>query len=1011
MHKCIYFLILDFKRFLNLGQVSYSWITLNHTGDSMGKNLTDSNDKICSPQGNEHSIPLHKFLDKLGVDENGIGEQEAAHRLKECGANILEETEKESIVKKYLKQFRNLFAILLTVGSILAFFGEYLDPGQGNLYIGIALAGVVVINATFTFIQEYQAEKTMESFRQLLPPHARVLREGKVRDILASELVVGDIIYLEEGDKVPADGRLIENNTLKVDNSAITGESEPQLRSLEWTHPNMLESRNMVFSGTLIQSGNGKAVIFGTGQNTQIGSLATLTQQTSDVDTPIRRELNHFIKVISAIAISLGITFFILAFLLKDVFLASLIFAIGIIVANVPEGLLPTVTLALSLASRRMASQNALIKQLESVETLGSTTVICTDKTGTLTQNRMAVNSIMIGFECLILKNPASSKKGTIDQEAEESANKTIEEKNVDSGKEGGSGEERGSKAEGGSGAEGDTGTEGGTEGVCVIKKPVWDPEKLPPIFIRVAGLCNNAKLRESPPGYTGDPTEGALLVFANSLEDVEKLQNEYPRLEEFPFDSITKRMEVICRTPEGKLEVYLKGAPEVVVKMCSSALASGGIKKLDETEQKKLLDQHLRLAEKGERVIALAHRQGEDQREYTEDFIFLGFIGIVDPPRPEAREAITRCHTAGIKVVMITGDHPVTAESIAKDVGLADSGSLEIITGEELNLLSRAELASRLKNPSIVFARTSPVQKLKIVQLFQAEGEIVTMTGDGVNDAPAIKNADMGVAMGSGTDVAREAADMVLLDDNFATIVNAVEEGRTVFDNIKKFIVYIITHTIPEVLPFIAFILFALPLPLPVQLILAIDLGTDMLPAVALGEEKGEEDIMKRPPRPRDEKLLTPQVLITAYGIKGPIEALAGFFCYFAVLFEGGWSFGEQLANNNPLYMQSITAFFSAVIICQIANVFASRTRYQSAFTVGLLSNRTILVGIASELLILAFIIWNPSANLIFNTSPLDLRYLVFAIPFAIFLLGVDELRKYLLRRNVSWAVRFLKW
>ena len=377
---------------------------------------------------------------------------------------------------------------------------------------------------------------------------------------------------------------------------------------------------------------------------------------------------------------------------------------------------------------------------------------------------------------------------------------------------------------------------------------------------------------------------------------------------------------------------------PEVVVKMCSSAIDSEGIRKLDETKQKELLDRHLRLAKKGERIIALAYRQAEEQREYTGDFIFLGFIGIVDPPRPEAREAIAKCHAAGIKVVMITGDHPVTAESIAKEVGLAESGNLEIITGDELNSLSRTDLASRLKSPSIVFARTSPVQKLKIVQLFQAEGEIVTMTGDGVNDAPAIKNADMGVAMGSGTDVAREAADMVLLDDNFATIVNAVEEGRTVFDNIKKFIVYILASNIPEILPFIAFVIFALPLPMPVQLILAIDLGTDMLPAIALGQEKGEGDIMKRPPRSREEKLLTPQLLLTAYGIKGPIEAVAGFFCYFAVLFEGGWKFGEQLANNNPLYMQSITAFFAAVIICQIANVFASRTRLQSVFTMGLI-------------------------------------------------------------------------
>ena len=346
-----------------------------------------------------------------------------------------------------------------------------------------------------------------------------------------------------------------------------------------------------------------------------------------------------------------------------------------------------------------------------------------------------------------------------------------------------------------------------------------------------------------------------------------------------------------------------------------------------------------------------------------------------------------------------------------ARNVGLAGSGKPEIITGDELKSLSRKELASRLKNPSIVFARTSPVQKLKIVQLFQAEGEIVTMTGDGVNDAPAIKNADMGVAMGSGTDVAREAADMVLLDDNFATIVNAVEEGRTVFDNIKKFIVYILASNIPEILPFIAFVLLSIPLPMPVQLILAIDLGTDILPAIALGVEKGEGDIMERPPRRKDEKLLTPQVLLTAYGVKGPIEAAAGFFCYFAVLFEGGWTFGERLANTNPLYMQAITAFFSAVVICQIANVFASRTGTQSVFSVGLLKNRLVLLGIASELFILALIIWNPFANLIFNTAPIELRYMLLSVPFAVLLLGVDELRKYLLRKNIKWATRLFKW
>jgi sodium/potassium-transporting ATPase subunit alpha len=955
----------------------------------MEKGAAEYKTNLCSPQGDEHLISLPEFLQRLEVTENGLSEQEATRRLRECGPNVLEEAGKESILKRYIRQFRNFFSILLTVGAILSFLGEYLDPGQGNIYIGVALVGVVVLNGTFTFVQEYQAAKTMESFRQLLPPHAKVLRDGKVRDALASELVVGDVILLEEGDKVPADGRLIETNTLKVDNSTLTGESEPQLRSLECTHSNLLECRNMVFSGTLVQSGNGKAVIFGTGKDTQIGSLATLTEQISSVDTPIRKELNHFIKIISAIAIFLGVTFFLLAFFLQDIFLASLIFAIGIIVANVPEGLLPTVTLALSLASRRMASRNALIKQLESVETLGSTTVICTDKTGTLTQNRMAVNSLIIGFENLGPEKPSTSQEAMAGQDINENTKKSLSEKITGSEK----------------------ATDSGTKGVSVTGNLGWGPENIPTVFIRVAGLCNNAKVSEVPPGYTGDPTEGALLVFANSFADVKALQQKYPRLEEIPFDSLTRRMEVVCRTPEGKLEVYLKGAPEAVVQMCGSVMQSGEVRKLDEAGQKELLDRHLRLAEKGERVIALAFRQAEEQKEYTGDFIFLGFIGIVDPPRPEAREAIAKCHAAGIKVVMITGDHPVTAESIARDVGLAGPGKPEIITGDELKSLSRTELSSRLKNPSIVFARTSPVQKLKIVQLFQAEGEIVTMTGDGVNDAPAIKNADMGVAMGSGTDVARDAADMVLLDDNFATIVNAVEEGRTVFDNIKKFIVYILTSNIPEILPFIAFVLFSIPLPMTVQLILAIDLGTDILPAIALGVERGEGDIMKRPPRSKDEKLLTSQVLLTAYGVKGPIQAAAGFFCYFAVLFEGGWVFGEQLANTNPLYMQAITAFFSAVVICQIANVFASRTRFQSVFSMGLFSNRLVLLGIASELLILALIIWNPFANLIFNTSPIDLRYILLAVPFAVFLLGVDELRKYLLRKNVNWVVRFFKW
>ncbi|MDW7732745.1 MAG: cation-transporting P-type ATPase [Methanolobus sp.] len=904
--------------------------------------VTEEKNFQCTSVGDEHNIGMEEFLQRLNTGAEGLSSEEAVRRKEICGANILEKRKKESLLKKYFKQYINFFAILLLFGSVLSFVAEYLDPGQGNIFIAIALLGVVILNSTFTFIQEYQAQKIMESFQNLMAPTARVRRDGEIVELPASKIVVGDVVYLEEGDKVPADGRLIVQNSLKVDNSPITGEAEPQLRALECTHPDMLECRNMVFSSTLVQTGNGEAVIFSTGSDTQIGKLSQLTEETISVETPIRKELNRFVKIISAIAIFLGIAFFIIGFFIQDTFLANLIFAIGIIVANVPEGLLPTVTLALSLASKRMAKRNALIKQLESVETLGSTTVICADKTGTLTQNKMAVHSV-------------HTASGYIDAEKD---------------------------------------------------------EKPPEMLLRVAMVCNNSRLSDESPGYRGDPTEGSLLVYADRFEDIRKVQEKYPRLEEYPFDSRVKRMQVICRTPQEDMDSYLKGAPEVLLEMCDRIMVEEEVKEFTEQKKRELEDEYLRMAKRGERVLAYAFRKADEVKEYNDNFIFLGFSGALDPARPEAKEAIRRCYQAGIKVVMITGDHPVTAMTISSIVGLNNEDEESVmITGPDLEKMPAEELVKKLQARSIIFARTSPLQKLKIVRVFQAAGEIVTMTGDGVNDAPAIKNADMGVAMGSGTDVAKESADMILLDDNFATIVNAVEEGRTVFDNIKKFIAYILTSNIPEILPFIAFVLFALPLPMNVQLILAIDLGTDILPAIALAVERGEGDIMKRPPRSSKEKLLTPQVLLTSYGLKGPIEAAAGFACYFTVLFGGGWAWGEQLPFSDALYRQAITAFFAAVIICQIANVFTSRTRRQSLFTKKVFSNRMVLVGIASELIILAFIIFHPFANTIFNTAPISPEYLLLAIPFALLLFTVDELRKYFIRHNSAIVSKLLGW
>ena len=897
------------------------------------------------PRGDEHRIGLEGLYRRLSSSPGGLSGKEAAMRLAAAGPNVLRETGGETPLRRFLRQFTNFFAVLLVIGAALSLVAEHYDPGQGNIYIGLALGVVVILNAVFTFLQEYQAERIMEGFKEMLPLRVKVLRDGRQEEILARDLVPGDVMVLEEGDRVPADGRLVELNALKVDNSPITGESEPKSRSLESTHDEMLSSRNMVFSGTLVQTGNGKALVFATGMDTQIGRIAHLTKETRTVASPLRQDLDHFIQVISCIAIGLGVIFFALSLLVHGSFMASLVFAIGIIVANVPEGLLPTVTLCLSLAARRMARENALVKRLEAVETLGSTTVICTDKTGTLTQNRMSVKTVFVDGREMV---PAQV----------------------------------------------DTGSPPGRS------------------FVLVAVLCNNARLRDGPPGYAGDPTEGALLLFARGRIPVQELVSANPRLKEIPFDSRRQRMTVFCRGPGGGLSAYLKGAPEVVLERCDRVETGHGVEPLSPAVVKEILAAQRRMASRGERVIALAYRDVESADEEEKGFVFVALAGLMDPPRPEVRSAVELCHGAGIKVAMITGDHPLTALAVAQQVGIVPEGrKATVIRGDELAGLSPHELAARLKSPYIVFARTSPVQKLKIVEAFQANGEVVTMTGDGVNDAPAIKHADMGVAMGSGTDVAREAADVVLLDDNFATIVSAVREGRTVFENIKKFLAYILTSNTPEIVPFVAYVLLKIPLPITVQLILAIDLGTDLVPALGLGVEPPESDIMDRPPRPRDEKLLTPRVLAMSYGIKGPLETAAGFFAFFWVLFHAGWQWGEVLSPGDPAYLQAVTAFFASVVLCQVANVMVSRTRKASILRQGVFSNRLVWIGIGVELALLMMIVYFPFTHRFFGTAALDPGLLLLALPFALVMLAGDEFRKYLVRRGTPWAARWLGW
>ncbi|MAG38687.1 ATPase [Candidatus Woesearchaeota archaeon] len=886
----------------------------------------------------EHRIHLKELYDRTNSSFNGLSSEEARKRLVEYGSNIIEEKKYVSLIVKYLKNFTNFFAILLMTGSVLALIAEYLSPGEGNLYIGIALFVVVILNSTFTFIQEYQSEKIMQSFKKMMPTKIQVLRDGRRKEILAEELVPGDIIFLSEGDKVPADARLIEHHALKVDNSSLTGESEPQLRSLECTHDNILESRNMIFSGTLVQTGTGTAIVYSTGMKTQIGRIAQLTKETEETITPMRKEINHFIKIISSIAIILGVAFFFLSFALGNRLMGSLIFAIGIIVANVPEGLLPTVTLSLSMASKKMAKHNALIKNLESVETLGSTTVICTDKTGTITQNKMFVNSLFLNMTEL---------------------NHSEDFSNID-----------------------------GFDKV-----------------IGVSVLCNNSKLDKFNEKYLGDPTEGALLMFTEAYADIDKLNKEHPRIDEQPFDSNTKCM--ITANKSGKKTFsYLKGAPEIVLEKCDYILLNNKLEHLDQNFRTIIKHHYDKMSSRGERVLALAFKNEE------KSFIFVGLVGIIDPPRPEIAEAISKCKEASIKVIMVTGDYSLTAEAIANMVGMSNDGSVNAITGSELNNISDEELKELLKKQNLVFARTTPIQKLRIVQTLQSNGEVVAVTGDGVNDAPALKNADIGISMGlMGTEVAKEASNMVLLDDNFSTIVHAVEQGRTIYSNIKKFITYILTSNVPQILPFIAFVLLGIPLPLTVVLILAIDLGTDLLPALGLGKEKAESDVMKYPPRSRKERLLTRQLLIVSYGIIGVLQAIAGFFSYFVVLFMGGWTFGESLAFNDPLYLKAVTAFFASIVICQIPDVLVCRTRKQSLLKQGLFSNGLVWLGIFTELLLLSVIVFVPFANKFFGTHSLSFFELSLSLPFALLILLFGEFRKFLIRKENLFVNKYLKW
>ncbi|MBD2464742.1 cation-transporting P-type ATPase [Oscillatoria sp. FACHB-1407] len=954
------------------------------------------------------ALPIEEVYQSLSTTSEGLSEFEAAQRFEKFGANELPEPAHRLLWLRFTDQLTHFMALLLWVAGILAFISRTPE-------LGWAIWAVIWINAIFSFWQEFQAEKALAALKNVLPMQVKVYRGGELTQIPARELVRGDVMQLEEGDRISADARLVSADALYIDVSVLTGESLPVARNAHpvrlreavpvrggkaLTRPgeqplqervNPAEIANLVLAGSTVAAGRAVAVVYATGAQTEFGQVAHLTTSIKRETSTLEVQVARIVRIITAIALIMGVTVFLLSFLLVGMSATeSFIFAIGIIVANVPEGLLPTVTLALALGVQRMARRNALVRRLSAIETLSATTVVCTDKTGTLTKNEMTVRHLWIPWQ----PDPSSSVSSAAIEVTGAGYDPTI-----------------------------------GTVHIP-DRTPTWKVH----LLLVGAALCSNARLvhLNTPSRWQeiGDPTEAALLVAAVKAGlKLETLKTQYPRLREIPFDSRRRMMTVVLNWQSSELWrndhpylAFTKGAPLEVLRHCQSILRNGAVQPLNQNDWDEVAAANDGLARQGFRVLGVAARKGDTElldlraQELEQDLTLIGLVAMFDPPRDEVPGAIAECHQAGIKVTMVTGDYGLTAEAIARQIGLVED-QVRVVTGEGMGHLSDAQLRQVLKYRSgLVFARMSPEHKLRLVQAYKDMGDVVAVTGDGVNDAPALRASNIGVAMGmNGTDVAREAADIVLTDDNFAAIVGAVEQGRAIYQNIRKFMTYILASNIPEIVPFLAMVALRIPPALTILQILAVDLGTDMVPALALGAEPPETGIMNRPPRAKKEFLLNAPLLLRAYGFLGAIEtilSMAGFFIVW-------WSYGYSLADIQQvtpdilahtadatvmtIYQQATTMTLAAIVACQVGNLFACRSEWASAFQLPWFQNRLLWVGIAVELVALWAFIYIPPLSRIFGTVPLASWQWLLLTVCPVVMLGAEEGRKAVVRRGVG--------
>ena len=992
-------------------------------GSAFGKKKEQNLDNLKQElELDVHRVPIDELCKRWNTNvKTGLTDAQAKENLEKFGLNRLTPPPTTPEWVKFCQNMFSGFAMLLWIGAILCYIAygiqasAFEEPPDDNLYLGIVLTAVVVVTGVFSYYQESKSSKIMESFKNLVPQHALVRRNGEKITIKAEEIAIGDIVEVKFGDRIPADIRILESRQFKVDNSSLTGESEPQARNHEFTNENPLETKNLGFFSTNAVEGTAVGMVVSIGDGTVMGRIAGLASGLSTGQTPIAKEIEHFIHLITAVAVFLGVSFFIIAFILGYHWLDAVIFLIGIIVANVPEGLLATVTVCLTLTAKRMASKNCLVKNLEAVETLGSTSTICSDKTGTLTQNRMTVAHMW--FDNKIVDADTSEDQS-------------------------GSGFDKNASG--------------------------WK------ILERCASLCNRAEFKGGQENVhilkkevNGDASEAALLKCVElSKGNIVEYRAKNNKVCEIPFNSTNKFQVSIHRLDDPNEDRHLlvmKGAPERILERCTSIVIDGIDRPMTEEWKQAFNQAYMHLGGLGERVLGFCDFM-LDAREYPQGYAFdpdevnfpldglrfVGLMSMIDPPRAAVPDAVSKCRSAGIKVIMVTGDHPITAKAIAKSVGIISEGNetvediaerlgiarekvnprdamAAVVHGGEIKDLTSAQMDEILMyHTEIVFARTSPQQKLIIVEGCQRMGSIVAVTGDGVNDSPALKQADIGVAMGiAGSDVSKQAADMILLDDNFASIVTGVEEGRLIFDNLKKSIAYTLTSNIPEISPFLLFILADVPLPLGTVTILCIDLGTDMIPAISMAYEGSESDIMKRKPRnPYTDKLVNERLISVAYGQIGMIQASAGFFTYFVILAENGFlpsdlfglrrawdsqavndledSYGQEWTYKDRKVLEYTchTAFFVSIVIVQWADLIICKTRKNSVFQQGM-SNWFMNFGLIFETLLACFLSYTPGMENGLRMYPLKINWWIPALPFSLLIFCYDECRKFILRRN----------